>query len=217
MTTPSCSKAGSCPKPVIGLVGGIGSGKSQVAQLLAGYGGRVIRGDALGHEGLTQPDIQDKIRNRWGSDLLNSSRGVDRQKLASIVFADPVERQALEGMLFPYIEARIRAELVEAQADPTVRLVILDAAIMLETGWDVVCDHLLFIDAPRDQRLNRVRQTRGWDAAELERREAVQMPLAEKARRADGVLSNSGSLEELRHGLEAWLRVWQLESIHTPC
>src|SRR5947209_12696631 len=97
-------------KPVLGLLGGIGSGKSLVAAELARRGGRVVNGDELGHEALRQPEIQQRIRERWGADVFNEQGEVDRRRLGAIVFAEPKELRALEALSFPWIERRFREE-----------------------------------------------------------------------------------------------------------
>src|SRR5262245_36949267 len=123
-------------KPILGLLGAMGSGKSTVAAALIRRGGRLISGDALGHEGLRQPDIREQLVRRWGRDVLDAHGEVDRRKVAGLVFADPAERRALEAMVFPWIERRFREEIAVAEVDPQVAFVVLDAAIMLEAGWN---------------------------------------------------------------------------------
>jgi dephospho-CoA kinase len=170
-------------KPVIGLIGGIGSGKSQVSAALARRGGRVVAGDPLGHEALQ----------------------VDRRSLGARVFADPAERRELEAIVHPWIARRLREQIAQAQADPAVAFVVLDAAVMLEAGWESACEVLVYVHAPRATRLRRVAGQRGWSAAEAAARERAQLPLTEKAARADVALDNSGPLEQLGPQLDALL------------
>lgn len=184
-------------KPVLGLIGGIGSGKSAVAHQLAQRGALVIHADRLGHEALEQPDIRDRALARWGPGILGTDDRISRPSVAAIVFRDQAERRALEEMVFPHIERRCREEIDRGRADPNVVLIVLDAAILLEAGWDRVCDRILYVHAPREVRLQRLREGRGWSDQELELREQAQLPLEEKARRAHGRIDNSGSLEEL--------------------
>lgn len=201
------------PRPsklVIGLIGGIGSGKSQVAAAFAAKGARVVSGDQLAHEALRQPEVQERIAGRWGREMLDDKGEVNRRRLAGIVFADPAQRRALEEMVHPWIQRRIRAEVDAARMDPVVRLVVLDAAIMLEAGWDGVCDRLVYVDAPRPLRLHRVAEQRGWTEKEVEARERAQMPLTDKAARADHKLDNAASLEHLDRQITDLLRSWGL-------
>ncbi len=195
-------------KPVVGLIGGMGSGKSLVAAAFAECGARSISGDELGHEALRQFEIRAQVVQRWGEQVLDAKGAVDRRRVAAIVFADASERQALEAMVFPWIQRRIQEEIAAAQTDPSVALVVLDAAIMLETGWSKVCDRLVFVETPREARLQRLAEQRGWNTAEVEARERAQMPLAEKRQRADVVLDNSGSPEHMRTQVHNLLRQW---------
>ena len=193
---------------VVGLVGGIGAGKSRVAEAFARHGARVVSGDALAHEALRQPAVKEQIARRWGARMLDDKGEVQRRLLGAVVFADAGERRALEAMVHPWIKERIREEVDAARADPSVRLVVLDAAVMLEAGWHDVCDRLVFVEAPREVRLRRVAERRGWTAEELAAREAAQLPLTAKAAHADHTLDNSASLDDLERQVEDLARRW---------
>lgn len=208
MTLPSCGE----PKPVIGLVGAIGAGKSTAARCLARRGGAVIDADAIGHAVLELPAVKRGILERWGrrGPLLKPDGKLDRRSIAAVVFGDPAERAALEGMVFPAIREQAAAEIAAARNNPAVRFVVLDAAVMLEAGWDSVCDRLIYVDAPRDLRLSRVAARSGWAAADLDAREAAQMPAAEKMRRADAVVVNDGPPEALQEAVDELLGRWGL-------
>ncbi len=195
---------------VVGLVGGIGAGKSQVAEAFARRGAQVISGDALAHAALREPAIKELVVSRWGQRLLDDKGEIQRRLLAEVVFADANERRALEAMVHPWIKERIRAEVEAARADTTIRLIVLDAAVMLEAGWHDVCDHLVFIEAPREVRLRRVAEQRGWTVQEVEAREAAQLPLTAKAAHADHTLDNSTSLERLDHQVADLVRLWKV-------
>src|SRR5262249_37217114 len=140
-------------KLIVGLIGGIGSGKSQVAALFAERGARRITADELGHEALRQPDIRRRIIERWGSRVLDEQGSGSRKVLGGIVVADEKERRALEAMVFPFIELRLDEEVKAAQNDPRCPLIVVDAAIMLESGWSRMCDRIVFVDVPRELRL----------------------------------------------------------------
>lgn len=182
----------SAAKPVVGIVGGIGSGKTHVARLFARLGGRLIQADLLGHEALRQEDIKQAVLDRWGRDLLGEDGEIERRKLAAIVFAEPRELRHLEALVFPWIERRIREEIARAEQEDPIRFVVLDAAILLETGWDRWCDLIVFVDAPREVRLARLAASRGWSEKEVQAREQAQLPVNEKKARADVVIHNYG-------------------------
>ena len=199
-------------KLVVGLIGGIGSGKSQVAAALAARGARLLCADELAHQALRQPEVRDAIAARWGSGVLDEHGQVVRRRLAEIVFASPTERRALEALVHPWIEERLRAAVEAARAEQGVRLIVLDAAIMLETGWAGLCDRLVYVDAPDELRLRRVAEQRRWSAQEIEAREAAQLPLTQKRLRADHVVDNSASLAHLNRQIDELLHLWGLDA-----
>jgi dephospho-CoA kinase len=184
-------------KLVVGVIGSIGSGKSRVAELLARRGGRVISGDQAGHEALAQPELRDRIVQRFGSHVLTPGGDIDRRRLGAIVFADARQRKALEEIVFPWIRENLAGRIADALVDPAVSLIVLDAAVLIEAGWDDRCDRLVYVDAPRQIRLERVARQRGWSAAELAAREQAQLPLDLKAARADFLLTNDGTEDDL--------------------
>jgi len=195
-------------KLVIGLIGGMGGGKSELAALLAQRGAQVVSGDEAGHDALRQKDVKTLLVKRWGERILSPQGEIDRPKLAAIVFGQEPERRALEEIVFPRIKDRLHQQIAQAKADPNVPLIVLDAAIMLEAGWHKECDRLVFIDAPRAVRLARLKEKRGWSPAEAEDREKAQWPLSEKRRHADAVLDNSGTLEHLAGQVDQLLAKW---------
>jgi dephospho-CoA kinase len=189
--------------PVVGIVGGIGAGKSLVADALARRGGHLIPADQLGHEALRQEDVKRVVVERFGPAVLDEGGAVSRRRLGARVFGDEAERRALEAIVFPYIGRRVGEEIARAAGVAGARFVVLDAAVMLEAGWAGACDRILFVDAPRDVRLARLRATRGWTEEELRRREAAQLPLEEKRRRADAVIDNAGTPAALEAQVDA--------------
>src|SRR5262245_48995731 len=197
-------------KPVIGLVGGIGSGKSAVAQAFARRGGVVIDADPIGHRALEDAAVEERARELWGERILDGGR-VDRKKLGAIVFASPVERAKLEHVVHPWIGERICEEIARKQSDPGVRFVVLDAAVMLEAGWNKVCDRLVYVHAPRPVRMARVAAQRGWSESELMSREIAQLPLTAKATLADAAVDNIGTLEAVQQQVDRLLRGWKFQ------
>jgi dephospho-CoA kinase len=195
-------------KPVIGLIGGIGSGKSRVAAEFARRGAVIIAGDQLGHEALRQPAVKEQLVGRWGKEVLDDRGEIDRRKVAGIVFADRAELRALEGMTFPWIERGIEQGARRAREDPAVALVVLDAAVLLEAGWNRYCDRLVYVHAPRTQRLARVAAQRGWTAKEVDARASAQMTLTDKVSRADDVIDNARSPAETARQVDDLLRRW---------
>jgi dephospho-CoA kinase len=199
-------------KPVLGLIGGIGSGKSLVAELLAKHGAKIISGDRIGHQALRDPKIKARIIARFGEKILDAHGDIDRRSLGKIVFGDACERKALENIVHPWIEERAREEIERAQSDAAAAFTVLDAAIMLEAGWAGPCDYLIFVDADRVLRLERVAKQRGWTASDVEMRERAQMPLEEKKKQSDFTIDNSGPPQHVEEQLEHLLRRLGLSS-----
>ena len=135
--------------PTIGIIGGIGSGKSVVADAMQKLGGHLIAADQLGHDALKQADIKAKVVERWSDQILDNQGNPDRRKIAGIVFSSLNELRALESLVFPYIEQRIVEEMAVVNASSDEKFIILDAAILLETGWRRHCDKIVFVEAPR--------------------------------------------------------------------
>jgi dephospho-CoA kinase len=206
-------------KPIIGLIGSIGAGKSTVARILADRGGSLIDADALGHQALEVPEIKNQIVSRWGSDMIKSDGSVNRRALAAVVFSQPQERQRLESLVHPEIRRRVEQAIQTADADPAYRFIVLDAALLLEADWAKLCDRIILVDAPPELRWSRVQASRGWTAADLARREQAQWPLAKKRRFADAILNNSGSVEMLAEQVDSLVNSWGLAAVSakSPC
>lgn len=186
---------------MIGLAGGIGAGKSSVAKEFARLGAAVLDFDHLAHEELDAKDVQQQLRAWWGEDVVSEGR-VNRRRVASIVFANPSELARLEGLLYPRLKQRGFDALERLMDDDRCRAVVLDAPKLFEAGLDAVCDVIVFVEADRAARLERLARSRGWDQAELDRRENLQNPLDNKRDRADYIVMNCGSIEHLRSQVE---------------
>lgn len=193
------------PLPTLGIVGGIGAGKSAVAALLAARGARVLDADAIGHALLDQSPSRDEVLGRFGKHLLvaGDKPAIDRRALGEIVFKDAVAREHLEEILHPRIRRTVeRAILKVCRRPEEVPLIVLDAPTLYEAGWDDLCDHVVYVDAPREVRLERIGAARGWDDEALGARERAQMDLGEKRRRADLCLTNDGDRDALEAAID---------------
>jgi dephospho-CoA kinase len=195
---PSVAMEPSESKPVIGVVGGIGAGKSTVAAELVRLGCGLIDADAIGHELLSDPDVQAELRRRWGEGGFGPDGGVDRGALARRVFHDPQELAALNAIMHPRMRRRMEERIARLAQDPSAAAVVIDAAVLFEAGWDDLCTHVVFVQAPEDARARRVQASRGWDRATWTAREKSQISLDSKARRCYVVLENSSSVSRLQ-------------------
>jgi dephospho-CoA kinase len=184
---------------VIGLAGGVGSGKSSVARILEELGAGIIESDRLGHEEINSRDSQSTLREWWGPSVFGPDGSVDRKKVASIVFADASQRQKLEAMLHPRIAVRRAAMLEEMQRDPNIKMVVIDSPLLFETGLNALCDKVVFVEADVDQRRARSEKGRNWPAGEHEKREKSQEALDTKRSRADYICENNSTPADLRN------------------
>ena len=181
-------------RPVIGLLGGIGAGKSFVAAQFAKLGCKVVDADRLGHELLREPRIRQAIRERFGEGVCGPDGEVDRRRLSKLVFAHSDTVKALEAILDPELWRRVREAVEEARRSDAAAIV-LDAALILEKGLDKLCTVMVYIEAPEEVRRVRATEARGWDPSEVIRREALQFSLKAKQDCADYIVDNSTSPE----------------------
>lgn len=185
-------------KPVIGIAGGIGSGKSFVARLFGEMGCAVIDSDAQVRAAYRDAAVRDALRTWWGDDVFLPGGDINRPAISRKVFADEAERRRLEGLIHPWVaEARGR-EMAAAADDPQVLAYVWDTPLLFEAGLSAECDAVVFVDAPPEQRLQRVGETRGWDEAELLRRQKSQWPLDKKKRISDYVVTNTADADYAR-------------------
>ncbi|MEM7166979.1 MAG: dephospho-CoA kinase [Planctomycetota bacterium] len=187
---------------VVGITGGIGSGKSTVAAAFARLGARVVDADRYAHEVMGDGNVIAQIAALLGAEVVAADGCLDRARIADLVFAAPELRQQLEGIVHPLVRTKIDKELAKWQAKgsdggsplPGSRpLIILDIPLLERSPYLQQVSAVVFVDAPLSDRIERVRRTRGWSEDELERREAAQVSVAEKQRGADHTVSNPGA------------------------
>lgn len=193
--TPSAGRRRRHP-PVIGLLGGIGSGKSRVAAILERAGAWRIDADRAAHDVLALPAMRARLKRRFGPDVLDAKGNLDRTALARRVFSDPSERRAIEAMIHPPVRRLLRLEMKKARARG-VPGIVLDVPLLVESGLHRWCDVLVFVDASAAVREARVRSTRGWPPGERRRRERQQLPLKAKRAMADIQVNNPSGLGPL--------------------
>ena len=178
-------------KPVIGLAGGVGSGKSLVAKQFKELGCAIIDADALAHEVLTQDDVRQTLVNWWGKKVLNKQGQIDRKAVGRCVFDAPNELVKLEQLVHPRVHALRDAQRQTYEKQQGVRAIVEDCPLLFEVGLEKQCDAVVFVATQRAVRLKRVKVNRGWSEVDLDSREKNQLGLDIKANRADYVVDNS--------------------------
>jgi dephospho-CoA kinase len=195
---------------IIGIVGGVASGKSLAAKVLVELGAVHLDADRTGHDVLAEDaDVRQAVVERWGTEILDRTGKVDRKAVAARIFdrspTGDADRKFLEDLLHPRIQERLNAKRDKAVAEGKPAIV-LDAPLLLEADWGGLCDIILMIDSPRKLRLERALK-RGWSVEEFDRREGAQWPAEKKRTFADVVIDNSGTAEDFRQSvIEFWHR-----------
>jgi dephospho-CoA kinase len=198
------------PDPVktIGLTGGIGSGKSTVAKILAGFGAWVIHADTVGHD-VYRPNSEGwrRVVQVFGTDVLASDQTVDRKRLGAIVFADPQALKRLNAIVHPLIFAAIRDRITAYRATARSEPIVVEAALLIEANWLQLVDEVWLVVAGKQAVIERVTAERGLAPHDVETRINAQLSDDERRHYAQVVIENTGSLEELSARVRAaWVR-----------
>lgn len=183
----------------IGLTGGIGSGKSVVADLLRQQGAAIIDADRLGHEAYTpNSEAWRQVLAAFGEGILTAEGEIDRRKLAAIVFSDPAQLQRLNGIMHPLMAGMVQQRKVQL-AEASVAVAVVEAAVLFEAGWETLVDEVWTTVAPDDVVIERLRQRNGLSAQEASKRINSQMSSQDRIRRSDVVIENTSDLVALQH------------------
>jgi len=209
VNVPEAQSSATVVRPVLGLVGGVASGKSHLARALAARRHvDLVDADQLGHRVLRDPEVGRQLVALWGPQIVDADGEIVRARVAELVFgpdgAAAERRRALESVTHPRIRAAAARQLAQSAQDPACEGSVIDAALLLEAGWSEFCHRVVFVDCPREERLRRA-AARGWAAGEVERREASQWPLEKKRARADVVLDNGPGREAVGDLERVWV------------
>ena len=183
---------------VIGLTGSIGTGKSEVSRMLRSLGAEIIDADQVGHEAYTpNSESWQEVVKTFGEEILQPGGEIDRRKLGSLVFSDPEELAKLNGIMHPRM-ARMVSDKLEAFRGEGVEVVVVEAALLFEAGWDSLVDEVWATDSAVDTVVQRLRDRNGMTEEEVLKRIGSQMDREERLERADLVVDNSGDVDTLR-------------------
>jgi dephospho-CoA kinase len=181
---------------VIGIAGGIASGKSTIAEMLKSLGADIIDADKICHRLINTKDIACKITKRWGDHILDDHGKVKRHMLAEIVFSEREEVSALNSIIHPKAIKEIKSRVAKLQAEAATKAIVLDAALVVESNLIDICDIMLFVDTKKNRCKTRVQNSRKWPLDEITKREKFQGLLQQKREIADVVINNNHSKED---------------------
>ena len=183
-------------KPIIGILGGIGSGKSTVSAEFVKLGCGLIDADKIAHELLEEKSVKEKIVNLFGNDILDSCEKINHKKLADIVFNDYQKLSMLNGIIHPLVLKKAEELIEEFNQQKQTKAIILDMPLLLEVGWEKHCNKLIFIDCDEKIRADRVKKM-GFNKNQLKIRENFQISLDKKASIADNTIVNNSGFSTL--------------------
>ena len=196
-------------KPVIGIVGGIGRGKSEVAKLFARSGGMLFDADLEVRNLFTDEIVKKKIRDYFGATVFDLAGNVARPVLAKTIFDNTEHRLFLESILHPLVLEKIERKIKELSEFSESSFIVLDVPLLLEKNWRNLCSIIVFIDCNDAERLRRC-LARGWTEAEWKNRENAQMPLTRKVSICDHIIDNSVSYDHTVKQVNDLLKLWNL-------
>lgn len=193
---------------VIGLTGGIASGKSVVSRMLAERGALVIDADKVGHEAYAPgSDCYRAVIDAFGADIVAADGQIDRKALGAKVFGDPEQRKRLEGIVWPWMRATMDERLRRLRQEG-VPVVVLEAAVLIEADWTPIVDQVWVVIVPPELAKERIMLRNGLSAEQADQRIGAQLTNEERARHGQVIIENAGTLAELEERVTAeWDRL----------
>lgn len=193
---------------ILGLTGGIGSGKSSVAQFFQELGAKIVDADQLARKAVAigSPGLA-LIKGKFGAEVLLESGGLDRKAMGTIVFGDEKARESLSAIVHPEVQ-RLSAEAMQTHIAEGAGLILYDVPLLYENGLDKMMAEVIVVHVPPKIQRQRIRARDNLDEAEIEARIAAQDDLDEKAKKADYLIDNQGTREDTRRQVEAlWAKL----------
>jgi dephospho-CoA kinase len=183
-------------KPIIGIIGGIGSGKSTVAAEFVKLGCKVINADEIAHELLNKNSIKEKIVVLFGRDIIDPKGNINRKRLGEIAFADHNKLMMLNRIIHPLVIERAEEIIEQYKRQNQTKAIVLDMPLLVEIGWAERCSKLIFVDCKEKIRAERAKKM-GFDKNQLKNRENFQISLDKKAALADNTVENNSDFSAM--------------------
>ena len=192
---------------VIGVTGGVGTGKSTVTHMFKQLGAVVLDADSIAHQVMEPKRLAwRQVVRAFGEGILNDDQTINRAQLATRVFADAEARARLERIIHPHVLREIRQRLRRLARSRRIKAAVLDVPLLVEAGAHRLVDALVVVTAPPDIQRRRIRERRGWSAEEAESRIGAQWALSAKAALADHVIDNGNGVDATRTQVK---RIWK--------
>lgn len=196
---------------VVGLTGGMASGKTTVAEILRGFNIKIIDVDKIAKEIVSShTDIWRKIIETFGEEILDKDLSIDRSKLAELIFSVPEKRKLLDSITHPIILTKVREKLAELKSES---IVVIDMPLLFETGFEKEVDKVVVVFAPRAFQIKRLIKKCQLSPKEAQDRIDSQMSLLEKAKEADWIVYNNGGIEELKKKVRRLFKELKTEAL----
>ncbi|MAX11369.1 MAG: dephospho-CoA kinase [Chloroflexi bacterium] len=190
---------------IVGLTGGIASGKSHAANYLVAKGAQTLNCDSLGHESYTKGSASyAKIVSTFGVDVLDANDEIDRRVLGPIVFSDPKEMDKLTAITWPAIRELINHKIQDLEKDLANQLLILEAAVLIEAGWFDLVDEVLVVHTPISSAITRIKSRDNLDSDQAQERINAQISNEERVNFANYTIENSGKISDFELALDTY-------------
>ena len=194
---------------LIGVTGGIASGKTEVAKVFQKSGAKILSGDEIGKDVVdTNPQLLNKLVKTFGEEIVDSKGRLKRKKLGEIAFSSPSLTRKLNRMVHPFLLKDLKEKIKSLEKRGYKKPVVIDAALIVEWGLQKKLDYLVLVDCSKRKRIQRLTELKGYNRKEAEQRIKAQFPESKKRKYADFVLKNDLGLKELRAKAKAlWKRI----------
>lgn len=184
---------------LIGITGGIASGKTEVAKIFQKLGAKILSGDEIGKDVVDKnPQLLKKLIKTFGDEILDSKKRLNRKKLGGIAFSSPSLTKKLNSIVHPFLLKNLKEKIKSLKKKGYKKPVVIDAALIVEWELQKELDYLIFVDCPKEKRIKRLTQQKGYSRKEAEGRIKAQLPESKKRKLADFIVKNEGELKGLR-------------------